>query len=200
MMLSTHIILAVAWILYCVLHSVFASLRFKQAMRRLIGAYFKFYRLYYTLFAFLGFAALIYYLLILPSYRVFQTNNYTLIAGGIVSLFGASIVVICIWKYFFQLSGLRSLVEERKSNELMITGIHKYVRHPLYAGTFIFIWGLWILIPSLALLIANIIITVYTLIGIGFEEKKLENEFGEAYKKYRQQVPMIIPGFRHGNS
>ena len=100
------------------------------------------------------------------------------------------------WKYFFQLSGLRSLVRETKTNELMITGIHKYVRHPLYAGTFVFIWGLWVLLPSVALMISNFIITVYTLIGIGFEEKKLVNEFGEAYKKYMKEVPMIIPGFK----
>ena len=160
-----------------------------------MGAYFRVYRLYYTLFAFVGFAAIIYYLLIIPSYRIFQTNIFTMIIGGDATIAGGLIVLICIGKYFFQLSGLRSLMEERKSNELMITGIHKYVRHPLYTGTFIFIWGLWILIPSASLMISNIIITVYTIIGIRFEEKKLVGEFGEAYKNYQQEVPMIIPKF-----
>jgi protein-S-isoprenylcysteine O-methyltransferase Ste14 len=69
------------------------------------------------------------------------------------------------------------------------------VRHPLYAGTFIFIWGLFILVPSLSLLISNTIITIYTLIGLRFEEQKLEKEFGDAYKTYKQKVPMIIPKF-----
>jgi len=164
-------------------------------MKKPMGAYFRVYRLYYTLFAFVGFAAIIYYLLIIPSYRIFQTNIFTMIIGGDATIAGGLIVLICIGKYFFQLSGLRSLMEERKSNELMITGIHKYVRHPLYTGTFIFIWGLWILIPSASLMISNIIITVYTIIGIRFEEKKLVGEFGEAYKNYQQEVPMIIPKF-----
>src|SRR6185369_17750309 len=167
-MMQSHIILSSAWILYCFLHSVFASLAFKQFMKRSMGSYFKTYRLYYTLFAFAGFAAIIYYLLIISSVKIFQTNMVTMIIGGDATLAGGLIVLICIGKYFFQLSGLRSLVEERKSNELMITGIHKYVRHPLYTGTFIFIWGLWILIPSASLMVSNIIITVYTLIGVWF--------------------------------
>jgi len=159
-----------------------------------MGAHYKFYRLYYSTFALIGFTALIYFLLVLPSWKVFQVNYITKIIGGAVTVFGGAAVFICIWKYFFQLSGLKTLIEERKTNDLMITGIHKYVRHPLYSGTFLFIWGLWVLIPSTALLISNIIITVYTIIGISFEEKKLVNEFGEAYEKYKREVPMIIPG------
>jgi len=162
-------------------------------MKRFMRAHYKFYRLYYTLFAFTGFAAIIFYLLIIPSWRIFQTNIFTMIIGGDITVSGGLIVLICIRKYFFQLSGLKSLVQERKSNELMITGIHKYVRHPLYAGTFLFIWGLWILIPSVALMISNVVITVYTLIGISLEEKKLVNEFGEPYKQYMKKVPMIMP-------
>ena len=132
-----------------------------------MGAHFKFYRLYYTLFAFTGFALLIYFLIDLHSPRIFQSNIYTNVIGAAIALFGGVVVIRCIWKYFFQLSGLRSLVHETKTNELMITGIHRYVRHPLYAGTFVFIWGLWVLLPSAALMISNFIITVYTLIGIG---------------------------------
>jgi protein-S-isoprenylcysteine O-methyltransferase Ste14 len=43
------------------------------------------------------------------------------------------------------------------------------------------------------LFIADLIITIYTLIGLRFEEKKLEKEFGLAYEIYKQKVPMIIP-------
>jgi len=30
-------------------------------------------------------------------------------------------------------------------------------------------------------------------VGLRFEEKKLEKEFGDAYEIYKQKVPMIIP-------
>jgi methanethiol S-methyltransferase len=52
---------------------------------------------------------------------------------------------------------------------------------------------LFLLLPYLSLLIANSIITVYTLIGIGLEEKKLVNEFGESYSNYQASVPKLIP-------
>jgi len=50
--------------------------------------------------------------------------------------------------------------------------------------------------PILSLLIVNIIITAYTLIGIRFEENKLVLEFGESYKEYQRKVPMIIPSLK----
>ena len=45
----------------------------------------------------------------------------------------------------------------------------------------------------LSLLIANAIITIYTLVGISFEEKKLLKQFGTEYDEYRRSVPKIIP-------
>ena len=153
----------------------------------------RFYRLYYTIFAFISFAAVLGYQLAISSYRLFPSTTTSLTIGIIVSAFGLAVMCVCIVKYFMQLSGLRGLIENKKDNELMITGIHKIVRHPLYAGTFIFIWGLLILYPYLSLFIADAIIIVYTLIGLKFEEKKLEEEFGEAYKRYKQRIPMIVP-------
>ena len=102
-------------------------------------------------------------------------------------------MILCIQKYFISLSGLRSLINEKSSDILMINGIHRYMRHPLYLGTFLFIWGLFLIQPYLSLLIANTIITVYTLIGIGFEENKLVEEFGEQYTQYKKNVPKLFP-------
>lgn len=107
-------------------------------------------------------------------------------------------MAVCIRKYFGRLSGLQTLFidEVHTGNKLIITGIHRHVRHPLYLGTFLFIWGLFILIPHTSLLISNFIITVYTLIGIGLEEKKLVREFGEAYRVYQKEVPKLVPVFK----
>lgn len=160
-----------------------------------MGLHFKIYRLYYTVFAFLGFAGIIYYQLSITSTMIFKVSFLTQITGSLIIAAGFLIMAVCIRKYFMQLSGLRGLIENRINNKLMITGIHKYVRHPLYAGTFLFIWGLWIYFPYWSLLVSNIIITIYTLIGIQFEENKLVKEFGQPYKNYKEKVPMIIPTF-----
>ena len=126
---------------------------------------------------------------------LFQPNSISYVLGIATALVGLVIMGICIKKYFAQLSGLKTLFidEVKTGNTLIITGIHRFVRHPLYAGTFIFIWGLFIFMPYSSLLISNFIITIYTLIGIGFEEKKLIGEFGDQYREYKRKVPMIIP-------
>jgi len=192
-MIISHIIIATAWILYCVLHSVFASSKFKRFANDKMGRQYRLYRLYYSVFAFAGFVLLLFYQITIPSYRFFAPNALSLVLGMIIAFSGLLIMSICILKYFMQLSGLKGLIENRTSNELMITGIHRIVRHPLYTGTFIFIWGLLVIFPVASLLIADMIITIYTLIGLRFEEMKLEREFGEAYKSYKRDVPMLIP-------
>jgi len=192
-MISSHIILAVAWILYCVLHSILASSKFKQFANDKMGRQYKFYRLYYTVFAFVGLAIILFYQITILSYRIFTPTTVSSVLGIIIAFSGLLIMSICILKYFMQLSGVKGLIENRTSNELMITGIHKIVRHPLYTGTFIFIWGLLVIFPVASLLIADAIITIYTLIGLRFEEMKLEKEFGEAYRLYKQKVPMLMP-------
>lgn len=112
--------------------------------------------------------------------------------------FGLLIMALCIEKYFGRLSGLKTLFvdEVHTGNQLIVTGMHRYVRHPLYTGTFLFIWGLFIFIPYTSLLISNFIITVYTLIGIRWEEEKLIQEFGDSYKIYQKKVPKLIPALK----
>ena len=186
--------MALLWMVYGVLHSVLANTAVKGWFSRRMGRSFIHYRLFYSLFAFLSFIALLGYQLRITSPPLFAGFLSIKILGVLLSLVGLSIMLFCIRKYFMSLSGLRSLVrpEENKS-ELMITDIHRYVRHPLYLGTFIFIWGLWLAFPYLSLLISNTIITVYTLLGIGLEEKKLEQQFGDSYKSYQKKVPKILP-------
>jgi protein-S-isoprenylcysteine O-methyltransferase Ste14 len=192
-MIASYTILTVAWILFCLLHSVFAALWFKEKAKKWMGDQFKFYRLYYTVFAFVSLAVIISILLITPAYPLFTKGTETLVSGCIVSISGLAVMSVCIIKYFMQLSGIKGLIENKTHNELMITGIHRFVRHPLYSGTFVFIWGLLIIFPYLSSLIADIVVTIYTLIGLHFEEKKLLREFGQKYADYKKRVPMIIP-------
>ena len=188
-----HIILAFLWILYCVLHSVLADTGIKKRLSQAMGKNYRYYRLFYNIFAFLFLVALIYFQVSISTAQLFEVSTPILIAGFIIAFSGMVLMVICIGKYFFNISGLRSLVHEEVANVLVISGIHKYVRHPLYLGTFAFIWGLFLLLPYFSLLISDTIITVYTLIGIGLEEKKLISEFGDSYSQYRSQVPKLIP-------
>jgi protein-S-isoprenylcysteine O-methyltransferase Ste14 len=188
-----HILLGVLWGLFCFFHSYLANAGVKQSIATKLRSYYKYYRLFYTVFAFVTLTILLIYQFALPSPKVFLQTKVSFVSGGIIGAAGLFVMAICIKKYFMSLSGIKTLVTDQTANDLQITGIHKYVRHPLYSGTFLFIWGLFIVIPFASLLIANIIITGYTLLGIKWEEEKLVAEFGESYYQYKKSVPKLIP-------
>ena len=121
------------------------------------------------------------------------TNSLWMRVLAIIFILGGLFVMmICIKKYFFQLSGIVN--KEKITKPFLETGgIHRYVRHPLYLGTFIFLIGLFLLNPLLSNLIAVIIIIIYTMIGIQFEESKLIKEYGDDYRLYQKKVPKLIP-------
>lgn len=190
--MNDHIILALGWILFCVLHSVLAAGKVKRYVAVRSPVLNKYYRLFYTLFAFVTFAVMVIYEIRLPS-PVLLNNSFAWI-GYITGGAGLLIMFICIKKYFIGLTGIKALLQNRPfESKLEIKGIHTYMRHPLYLGTFLFIWGLFFIIPNLSVLISNTIIMGYTLIGIIYEEEKLVAEFGDAYKSYQKTTPKLIP-------
>jgi protein-S-isoprenylcysteine O-methyltransferase Ste14 len=154
----------------------------------------KFYRLFYTLFAAVTFFYIINIQVRIESPYLlspaFRWTSYPLLLAGLV------IMGICVKKYFLSLSGIKSLVTLQPNTfDLKVEGIHRYVRHPLYLGTFIAIWGLFLVVPTASLLVSNVIIHLYTLIGIALEERKLVENFGDQYLEYRKRVPKLIPTF-----
>ena len=192
-MLGSHILLAGAWIVYCVLHSVLASVTIKQILQKKVPRFFRLYRFAYTLFSFFGLVAILFYQFNIHSALLFVPPVWIQYLGAVIMGAGAVLMAILIWKYFMQLSGVKWLYKEEVSSKLEISGIHQYVRHPLYLGTFAFVWGWFLISPHISFLIACIIITVYTMIGLIFEEEKLILEFGDDYIQYMKNVPKIIP-------
>ncbi|HVT86211.1 MAG TPA: isoprenylcysteine carboxylmethyltransferase family protein [Chitinophagaceae bacterium] len=192
------IIIGSLWTLYCLLHSIMAATAFKKGIQILFGKSYRYYRLFYNLFSTVTLLLILLYQLSFSSPLIFIPNLITRIAGITITALGAWIMTICIAKYFKQESGFLWLSPEASTEktELYISGIHEFVRHPLYLGTLVFIWGLFTIFPSAVNLVAVCVITIYTLIAIRFEEQKLIAEFGEAYKEYKRNVPMIIPKFK----
>lgn len=97
----------------------------------------------------------------------------------------------------FELFGLKQAIDRwRKppSQPPVFTTplFYKLVRHPLYLGFMIAFWAT----PHMTAghLLFAVGMTVYIFIGARFEEKDLVTLFGERYRRYQQEVAMIIPG------
>jgi protein-S-isoprenylcysteine O-methyltransferase Ste14 len=92
------------------------------------------------------------------------------------------------------MEGWRELHRARKENRLVIDGLYGLVRHPQYTGLFIALFGEgvvhWPTIFSVALF--PVIVLAYYLLARS-EERKVEEQFGDEYRAYRDRVPMFIP-------
>lgn len=191
---AQHWLLAAFWIAYCALHSLLALPSWKSWVSNKMGPSFRFYRLCYSIFAAASLIFVLLYQYDLRSPVLWESNSFAKFAVLPFLISGALIMSVCIYKYFFDLSGIDVFTKRKASGELQQRGMHRFVRHPLYFGTLLFIWSLFLLVPFLNNLIAAVIISVYTITGARLEEKKLMQEFGEVYKDYCKKVPMLIPG------
>ncbi len=93
---------------------------------------------------------------------------------------------------FFQ--GWRQVHKARQSEELVVDGLYALSRHPQYTGLFIALFGEgvvhWPTLFSVGLL--PVIIFVYYRLALK-EERKVIEQFGEAYLAYKKRVPMFLP-------
>ena len=180
--------------LWGILHSLLASNAAKNFFHRTFGyGFMKLYRLLYNLFAFFSFLPILYLMTVLPDrvlYAVPAPYGYLMRLGQGIAL--ALLVVAVFQTDVLSFVGLRQIFEEEKKGPLMTGGLYRYVRHPLYTFGLLILW----LSPVISLnsFIVYLALTVYILIGIVFEERKLLREFGEEYASYRSVTPMLIPG------
>ena len=195
MSIINHIILVLLWVAFGVLHSVLATDWVKQRMQLWLGAGYKYYHVGYSVFAAVTLMLVLSFQFTMQSRLLFTVPVWLRWMVWVPLLAGISIMAVVIRKYFFSLSGISVFFKSsaQRGATLELGGLNRYVRHPLYAGTLLFIWSLFLLIPFLNNLLACIIITVYTIAGARLEEKKLVAQFGEQYSSYKKSVPMIIP-------
>lgn len=74
---------------------------------------------------------------------------------------------------------------------LAVRGAYRWVRHPLYFFCLVMIWSCPVLTADR--LLFNVLWTLWIVAGTVLEERDLVREFGEQYRRYQAQVPMLIP-------
>jgi protein-S-isoprenylcysteine O-methyltransferase Ste14 len=97
---------------------------------------------------------------------------------------------------FLYFSGMGQIREQRNSSgiakegRLETRGILRITRHPWYLAALIVIWPRDL---NHAVILTNIILSFYIIIGTLLEEKKLVSEFREEYLVYQNEVSMLFP-------
>ncbi len=92
------------------------------------------------------------------------------------------------------IKGWRQVYYARQKNQLVTTGLYRFVRHPQYTGLFISLFGEGIVHwPTLfSVAIFPVIVLAYYLLARR-EERKVLEQFGDEYRDYQTSVPMFIP-------
>lgn len=193
---SVILILAAA-ALYGLVHSWLASLQAKALARRALGPVAeRFYRLAYNAFALISLLPVLALPLLLPDQLLYSVPMpWTLVFLGIQSLAALALLVAVLQTGLASFLGLSQLFEAQPSSGgLVLNGLYRWVRHPIYTAGLVFLWfSPRMSLNQLALYAA---FSAYFVIGAIFEERKLLREHGAAYRDYQQRTPMLIPGLK----
>ncbi len=87
----------------------------------------------------------------------------------------------------------RVLYKAQKEKALAVAGPYQYVRHPQYIAFVLVMIGFLFQWPTLVTLVMFPIL-VWTYVRLSLrEEKEVEKEFGEIYRRYAHETPRFFP-------
>ena len=84
------------------------------------------------------------------------------------------------------------------SQGLVTTGAYGFVRHPVYLAVLLLWAGVSLAFLSLIAALVMLLYVVPSYLLYMRSEEAMMEEFGDAYRRYREQVPMLVPRLRGG--
>jgi protein-S-isoprenylcysteine O-methyltransferase Ste14 len=195
MVTNELILLALAWLFYFLIHSLLASMWVKSAIAQYLPTLIPWYRLLFNLLALVLIAPPLYMLWLYRSDPLWQWQGAMSWLAYAMMILSASGFVWSLRYYDSrEFLGIRQLQRHQQAiqdqEQLKISPLHRFVRHPWYSLGLLLIW---VQDMDPARLISVLSITCYLVLGSRIEESKLLLYHGEAYRIYRQRVPGLIP-------
>jgi protein-S-isoprenylcysteine O-methyltransferase Ste14 len=194
-----YVFLIVGWAFFYAMHSILALDSMKALAKNAFKSYFPYYRMGYNLLSVLLFVMLVFYQFSLPQELLVSQNIMLEMLGAIVFLLGLVVLYIAFSSFNKrEFIGLEQLDEIKQpaiivEKKLVKTGLYGYVRHPLYFGVILMLFGAVLFLPNVPMLLFVMVSLVYLPIGVTLEERKLVAEFGVQYQAYQREVKMLFP-------
>jgi protein-S-isoprenylcysteine O-methyltransferase Ste14 len=97
----------------------------------------------------------------------------------------------------FAVQGLGTPAPVLPTKHLVVTGLYRHVRNPMYVGVAATIFGQGLLLGNVRVLEYGLIVWLaFHLFVMGYEEPTLRRNFGDEYEEFRRNVPRWIPRVR----
>lgn len=123
-------------------------------------------------------------------------------AGVVLQLVGLALVaaggaVLLTAFARFALQGLGTPAPIAPTRHLVVTGVYRHVRNPMYVALCVVILGQAAILGSAALVLYAAVVWVpFALFARFYEEPALARTYGQEYQAYRRAVPAWIPRLR----
>ena len=187
--------LALAWLAYALLHSVLASFKVKDAVAQRWPAAAPYYRLGFNLVAVVTALPLAWLLYAIPGELLWRWSGPWWWLGNGLALAAIAGFMVSTRAYDMdEFLGLRQIREDDHATAdregFTLSFFHRFVRHPWYLFGLVIVWTRDMNAPMLVTAVA---VTLYFAIGSWFEERKLVAIHGDAYRRYRDKVPALLP-------
>ena len=189
-------ILIGAFVFWGFMHSVTATFRVKDFVSRTLGAWTeRYYRLTYVALATITFLPILALPVLLPDVTLWTIPMpWALLTGAVqlaaVAALGFSLLQSGSMAFLGIPQALGASAPD-KSEQLNTGGLYRYMRHPLYTFSMLFLWLTPVMTRNVLVLYAAF--SIYFLVGAIFEEAKLVKQFPGAYEAYRARTKMFVP-------
>lgn len=115
--------------------------------------------------------------------------------GGMVAAIGAVALVHSFVR--FVVEGIGTPAPVAPTEELVVGGLYRHVRNPMYLAVVATIMGQGLLLSRPVLFSYGLVVGLTMAIFVKlYEEPKLQSQFGSEYEEYRHSVPGWLPRLR----
>ena len=119
------------------------------------------------------------------------THPSMVIALAIIAT-GAAILGVTVWEFAHHGRGTLSPADPPRT--LVVRGLYRYVRNPMYLGVTLVLLGEALLVGRAGLVLYWAAwFTAVNLFVMAYEEPYLRAQFGESYERYTREVGRWIP-------
>ena len=122
-------------------------------------------------------------------------HNSLRVFGVPLIIIGAAGLLWCIWDFFSAGRGTIAPIDPPK--HLVVRGLYRYLRNPMYVFVIMILVGEAIFFNSLSILIEAVgFFVVAHLFVMYYEEPTLHRMFGKSYEAYTENVGRWLPNLR----
>jgi protein-S-isoprenylcysteine O-methyltransferase Ste14 len=182
--------------LFAVQHSVMARQAFKRAWTRIVPQAVE--RSTYVVATSIVLAVLFWQWRPIPAPIVWRIGSPAAVQlmWTVFWLGWALVLVSTFLINHFELFGLQQVFSRLTARKMPVPQfrtplLYRYVRHPLYLGILLSLWSVPVMTAGHLLFATGL--SGYIVVGIWFEERDLIAQFGARYRRYRDEVGMLVP-------